>query len=244
MNVASADLTPLQRGRWAVVGFPPVRGVTSRRSAPPGPIEDAGEPHVLDLIPLLAGGIDSRVDDLKKWLINMHASPRGSALIGSFFRILSDLAPVDQISLGRIDPDNWTVYVKTSDGEVPIEGLSQGMASTIGWVGTLLQRMYEIYPESPNPEHERALVIVDEIDAHLHPAWQRALVGLVTKHFKAVQMIATTHSPLVVAGLRAEDILIAHRDPLEPSLLKVVRASEEADISGMRADQILTSPLF
>jgi predicted ATP-binding protein involved in virulence len=113
----------------------------------------------------------------------------------------------------------------------------------IGWVGTLLQRMYEIYPDSENPQKEAALVLVDEIDAHLHPAWQRALVGLVNKHFSNVQIIATTHSPLVIVGLEPSSVLVARRAPGE-SEIEIARASDEIDFEGMRADQLLTSPLF
>lgn len=244
VRVSSSALTPLQRGRWVVLGFPPLRGVSVRE--PAGPVASgADEPQVRDLLPLLMGTVDSRIDDLKQWIVNAHSAPNGEALIAAFFEILRDLTPGESISLPEVQHGSWEVQVKTESGDrIRIDQVSQGMTSTIGWVGTLLARMYEIYPDSRAPQLEPALVLVDEIDAHLHPTWQRILVGLVSKHFKNVQVIATTHSPLVVAGMDPAGVFIARRDPGNRALVNVYRAVDEVNTSGMRADEILTSTLF
>ena len=100
--------------------------------------------------------------------------------------------------------------------------------------------MNEIYP-SEQPEQESALLIVDEIDAHLHPEWQQALVGLIKELFPKLQIIATTHSPLIVAGLKASEVFVAMREP-DHQTAAITHAPIEFE--GMRADQLLTSPLF
>ena len=132
------------------------------------------------------------------------------------------------------------VLVRTRDGDVPLEQISQGMSSLFGWIGTTIRRLYEVNPDSEHPEQEPALLLVDEVDAHLHPEWQQRLIETLKKHFPAAQIIATTHSPLVVAGLDREEVMIARRDErgvpfFDPAPL---------DFKEMRADQILTSPLF
>ncbi len=64
----------------------------------------------------------------------------------------------------------------------------------------LLQRLYEVNSQVPSPKDASVLVLVDEIDAHLHPSWQRQLLRLLAKTFGGMQLIATTHSPLIVGN--------------------------------------------
>ena len=82
------------------------------------------------------------------------------------------------------------------------------MSSIFNWVGVLLQRLYDVFPNVPEPEKQPALVLIDEIDAHLHPDWQRRLVELVQNHFPNVQVIATSHSPLVAGALNRDQIRV------------------------------------
>jgi hypothetical protein len=209
---------------------------------------------VEDLLPLLSGDPDRRLESLRQWIVNVEvrSKPSGSvspaqaeqnaALRRRFFSLLDDFTPGIDVAFEDVNMNSWVVRVKTADGKVPIEQLSQGMMSVYAWVGTLLQRMFEIYPSSPDPTREAALVLVDELDAHLHPEWQQQLVGLLKDHFPALQVIATTHSPLVVAGMRAEEVNIVSRESDDPSIIEI--HPPPAEFSGLRADQILTSPLF
>jgi len=139
-----------------------------------------------------------------------------------------------------VDRNTLVVCVRTRDGTIPIDALSQGMSSILGWLGTLLQRMYEIHGASQHPEREPALLLIDEIDAHLHPEWQQALVPLMKARFPRLQVIATTHSPMVVAGMQAAEVLVARRD--ESGVARIAQAPQ--GFEGLRYDQILTSPVF
>jgi hypothetical protein len=253
VRVICRQLTPLRLGSWVVLGFPPLRGISLRN--PNGPTR-AGVPRptVGDLLPVLTGDTDERLDDLKQWIVNLdvRSTPGGGIdekealrslkLRESFFSILSDFMPGMEIDFQGVDRRSWEVQVKTLDGIIPIEQISKGMSSLIGWLGTLLQRMYEIHIDAEEPEREPALVIIDEIDAHLHPEWQQLLVPTLKKHFPTLQMIATTHSPLVVAGMKRCEVLVACRAEEEPTSIEV--APPPLDFEGMRSDQILTSPLF
>jgi hypothetical protein len=75
---------------------------------------------------------------------------------------------------------------------------------------------------SPGPEPPRALVLIDEIDAHMHPKWQRLFVDAFRELFR-VQIIATTHSPLLVGSLAREEVWLAHRVPLASDADGIVR---------------------
>ena len=248
-----SGLTPLQAGSWVVMGFPPLRGVSSQN--PTGPrTATSATPDVDDLVPLISGAVDQRLDNLKQWIVNLDygARPdsttkpdevdRNRRLRQAFFDVLKILMAENKLEFKEVTPVSFQVIVDTDDGPVPIDLLSQGMTSIIGWVGAMLQRMYEIHRHAARPEHEPALVLVDEIDSHLHPAWQQQLVPRLRECFPKLQIIATTHSPLLVAGMKASEVLIARRDPIAPDRVSVAPAPLEFE--GLRADQILTSPAF
>lgn len=250
VRVESAHFTALQKGSWVVLGFPPLRGVSTRNPDGPG---NAGSPMpvVEDLLPLIRGMHDQRLNDLKQWIVNLDAGTRSRdpslaarhlRLRDSFFELLRKVTPGVRIEFGEVQEETWQVLLKTDDGVVPIDQVSQGMSSIFGWVGTMLQRMYEIHTSSPNPELEPALVLVDEIDAHLHPEWQQRIMGIIRDCFPNLQIVATSHSPLLVAGMKASQVFIASRDFDDPAQLSVSPAPIEFE--GLRADQILTSPLF
>ena len=131
------------------------------------------------------------------------------------------------------------VRFTTPYGDVPLSGLSLGYQTTLAWVLDLAIRLNECYPESDNPLTEPAIVIVDEIDLHLHPRWQRQIVAYLTQHFPNTQFIATAHSPLMVQSVTNANLVV-----LQQKEGQVVIENRPHFVEGWRADQILTSELF
>ncbi|HEV2800890.1 MAG TPA: AAA family ATPase [Pyrinomonadaceae bacterium] len=250
VNVRSA-VTPLQTGRWAVLGFPPMRGTSVQNPRGPSQNVTAAYADVRDLLPLIYSQVDTRMDGVKQWLVNVHVrsrpdSPeaaknaaRYSALRKAFFEILAELTPGVCCEFETVDEETWQVMVRTRDGVVPIDLVSQGTSSILGWVGTLLQRMYEIHGDEPGVESKPALVLVDEIDAHMHPDWQRKLVPMVRKRFPNLQLCVTTHSPLIVGNMEQKEIYHLRRSGDD---IHVGRLNFSP--KGLRADQILTTNVF
>jgi ABC-type multidrug transport system ATPase subunit len=255
INLKFEQVTPLQAKRWVVLGFPPLRGISQLNPKGPSGSDGSPNPEVSDLLPLISGTVDTRLDNLKQWIVNlaMRAEPGGKnsaedqkrcdRMINSFFDLLGEITPGVHCEFHKVDPLSWSIILKTQDGEVPLDAISQGTSSVLGWIGTLLQRMYEIYRNSDEPEKQPALVMVDEIDAHMHPAWQQVLVRTLRKLFPRVQFLATSHSPLVVAGLTQDEIWILRRVLSgERSVVEITRPP--ADLKGWRVDQILASSAF
>jgi hypothetical protein len=246
VKITSPQVTPLQAGQGLVLGFPALRGVTSTQ--PTGPTRmDTPDPNVDDVAPLLQERVDTRLNQLKQWVINTalqaETAPQGreAQMLKTFRRVLRDVVPGRHVDFKGVDRHTWNVWLRTDDGEASFDALSQGTSSILGWVGVLLQRLYGIYPSAEHPEDGPALVLIDEIDAHLHPRWQRKLVTLTREQFPNVQMIASSHSPLLAGAMRRAELRIVERDR-ETGEMRAGIPRE--NLQGQTADQILTSSLF
>lgn len=95
--------------------------------------------------------------------------------------------------MDRIDEDG-------SKHELRIEQLSEGYKIVIAMVADLAARMAEANPEMENPLNTSGIVLIDEVDLHLHPKWQREILIQLTKVFPNLQFIVSTHSPVIVVG--------------------------------------------
>ncbi|XXX68162.1 AAA family ATPase [Sorangium sp. So ce128] len=131
------------------------------------------------------------------------------------------------------------ILLDTPYGRVPLQGLSLGYKTLLAWMVDFASRLYERYPDSENPLAEPAVVLVDEIDLHLHPAWQRKLLSYLSERFPNVQFIVTAHSPLVVQAAENANIVVLRREGDH-----VVIDNSGAAVRNWRVDQILTSDLF
>ena len=78
------------------------------------------------------------------------------------------------------------------------------------------------------------ILIIDEIDAHLHPTWQRNIIPTLNRYFPNLQIFCSTHSPLMLAGLNAGQVHLLRRDDSG----KVTVSENESDIAGWTADEI------
>lgn len=98
--------------------------------------------------------------------------------------------------------DDLNVRAELNGAVVDFGLLPEGVKSIVSWIADLLMRL-DRTPWTDNlPVHQREfLLLLDEIDVHLHPAWQRKLLPVVQKLFPRAQIIASTHSPFVVASL-------------------------------------------
>lgn len=146
-----------------------------------------------------------------------YESTLRSVLIAS--GLLPDMAGLMFDSLGAIARPEDTVdaheFVEKDGTSVPATWLSQGYRSTIAWVADLVGQIFLDDPErnpAIDPSEFTGLVLVDELDLHLHPRWQRRIVKTLKTVFPKLQFIATTHSPLVLAGLEADEIVHLKRN--------------------------------
>ena len=89
------------------------------------------------------------------------------------------------------------------DGEtLNVLQLSQGEKSLMALVGDIARRLAMMNPALENPLHGDGIVLIDEVDMHLHPTWQRSIIERLTATFPNCQFILTSHSPLVISDCK------------------------------------------
>ncbi|WEJ61876.1 AAA family ATPase [Thiomicrorhabdus lithotrophica] len=116
------------------------------------------------------------------------------------------------------------------DGEtLNVAQLSQGEKSLMALVGDIARRLAMMNPSLENPLLGDGIVLIDEVDLHLHPKWQRTLISRLTGTFKNCQFVLTTHSPLVISDYK--DVLCYVLDDGE--------LIEESELYGLDANEVL-----
>jgi len=102
------------------------------------------------------------------------------------------------------DSKRFTQRIGPHELRVPAVALSHGYQSTIAWIADLVGHVVLEANNEIEPQDMQGLVLIDEIDLYLHPTWQVVLVNALRQTFPRMQFIATTHSPLVLAGMRPD----------------------------------------
>lgn len=172
------------------------------------------------------------------------AQERLDSLTDMLARILPDVQrPQDIKILGPKSTaylsDRAGVHVTTPSGEVPLGQLSLGYQTVFAWTMDIAWRLIERYPTSSDPFREPAIVIVDEIDLHLHPRWQREIRDHLTGLFPNVQFIATAHSPLMAQSSLGQNLAVVQWQED-----RVIIENDPDVVRSWRLDQVLTSDLF
>jgi len=180
--------------------------------------------------------------------IRKNRKGKATKLLKKVKQILSDLLPdIDNPDCIIIhsplkedgSPNHILVEIQTLYGKVALNNLSLGYQTMLAWMVDLALRMLWRNPDSSNPLHEPAVVIVDEIDLHLHPKWQRKIRQDLTYHFKNTQFICTAHSPFM-----AQDAIIENLCVINQTEGKIRIENEPNVVKGWRIGQIATSDLF
>jgi predicted ATP-binding protein involved in virulence len=139
------------------------------------------------------------------------------------------------------DRDLSGVHVRTPSGVVPLAELSLGYRTMLALIVDLTWRLFNAFLDSPNPINESAIVLIDEIDLHLHPRWQRELARRLMSQFPNTQFIATTHSPVTAQETLSEggNVAVVRWENGEAQIL-----NRPVPPGNWRFDQVLTDELF
>jgi putative AbiEii toxin of type IV toxin-antitoxin system len=154
---------------------------------------------------------------------------------------------LDLESDASLESSGFEFLMGESRLKLPATWLSDGYQAMLSWVADLLgNALLDIRDFPPvfdisltglvRPQELQGIVLLDEIDLHLHPAWQRRIIPLLRKIFPKLQFIVTTHSPLILTGFEREEIIrLRFHDG------QVVQDPAEIQPGVLTASEILTS---
>jgi predicted ATP-binding protein involved in virulence len=100
------------------------------------------------------------------------------------------------------------MLVDKKGAEFKLNQLSDGEKNMIAMIGDIARRLSMANPTMKNPLKGDGIVLIDEVDLHLHPAWQRIIISKLTEVFPNCQFIITTHSPQILSHVSAEHIFL------------------------------------
>ncbi len=224
-------------------------------------VEESGLDAIRELIddPLTDAAAPNKptgMRDFTQWVANTIAREAISARDGDGARATARRAALTRVEQAmeavvgepvrlRLADDPFRVVAQLgAAAEVPLAQLADGVQSLLSWVGDLLMRMDRVKWEGDLAVTERRfLLLLDEVEVHLHPAWQRKVLPMLERLFPNAQVVLSTHSPFVVNS--ATDAWI-HRfrlsggtatvDPPLPSRIGTSAAAVLEDVLGVDAE--------
>ena len=172
--------------------------------------------------------------DVRDWLAHPHVDPNNIPIQHLMGINTNDIRNFDNLDFW--EQPSYSAYTEDADS-VPIYlgHLSSGTEGTLLWIRWLALKMVHHYEFERGWEKKPAILLIDEIENHLHPTWQRRVIPALLDHFPGLQLFATTHSPFMVAGLKAGQVHLLNRDANGV----VTASTNERDVIGWTADEIL-----
>jgi hypothetical protein len=126
--------------------------------------------------------------------------------------------------------------------QVPFQAMSDGHRAFVGWVADLLYHVCYGCPSGEKLVDNAGIVLVDEIDLHLHPTWQMRAIPTIAAALPNMQFVFTSHSPLVAGSLEWMNIVALKTN--DKTNRTVARRLLRENIHGLDADQILLTDFF
>lgn len=113
----------------------------------------------------------------------------------------------------NLNSNELDVYYTDETGmrmRIPLNQLSDGYKGTISLIADIAYRMAILNPQLLDTvlEKTEGIVLIDEIDLHLHPKWQQHILENLTEIFPKVQFIVSTHAPAVISSAKSENLII------------------------------------
>lgn len=251
-KLLQAQIASDESGRgWMVCGYGPHRRLSGAASEISEQIPPDGRAGRLVTLFHEKAALTSS----ERWLRDLHhrASLPGAnqGTLDAIRRLLDEGLLPESVKLADITPDG--VYFKTPyKDRVHIGDLSDGYRTVLSLAFDLLRHIAYCFDISDFIEVSGSLtrvtaegvVLIDEIDSHLHPSWQRTIGQWLHSRFPNIQFIVATHSPLIATRVAADQGLVVRLVPRTAGRSRYVGAEVTPGRIGLTADQNLTGPNF
>ena len=192
------------------------------------------------------GCLDSSMDvkSIQQWCLKQEimVSNKGTVreyemfknIVASFMKEINELHSIPLIYYSSQFDE--MVY-KEDKAEMPISKLSAGYQSLLWMIMDLAYRVCILNPELENRGQINGIVLIDEIDLHLHPKWQWTVIEALHKTFENVQFIIATHSPIVISSSKEANLILLDNEH-EVSYLPDCYGYEVEDVLRYRQESV------
>ncbi|WP_308435436.1 AAA family ATPase [Streptomyces cavourensis] len=208
---AEVDQVLLPTKNWFAAGYGPFRRLSSDisdpGSTPSGSIDPMDPSSVVDRFSTLFHE-DASLGEGVSWLVGLHLrsleNEKGAArLLGTVLEVLSDGLLPDGYSAVRVSSSG--LWVKRRTGKAfPLREMSDGFRTVTALVLDIIRQLHTFYgtlrtrrSKSGIAIYAPGVILIDEVDAHLHVEWQQRIGGWLKSHFPRIQFIVSTHSPYI-----------------------------------------------
>lgn len=159
----------------------------------------------VEILQLLEESPKADIQVLRNILANARKDPQLEAVRRAIYTFIPEFSNLRVRRKPRLH-----MSVDKNDKTLNVTQLSQGEKSLMALVGDIARRLAMMNPKLDNPLHGKGIILIDEIDMHLHPQWQRSIIQRLQMTFPNCQFILTTHSPLVISD--TQNILVYDLD--------------------------------
>jgi predicted ATP-binding protein involved in virulence len=177
-----------------------------------------------------------------------HASSRDRQLTAVRSAIMAFMPGFTKLRIQR--KPRLHMSISKGNETLNVAQLSQGEKSLMALVGDIARRLATMNPSLLNPLHGAGIVLIDEVDLHLHPQWQSTLIKRLRDTFPHVQFVLTTHSPLVLAQLNEGEAYKLEQDeqgnmhvkmviaPNKAALVDVLKDAFDVDVNALKRERM------
>ena len=154
-----------------------------------------------------------RLSEFADWMraqqVLSSERPAAKGMLTAFDKAVTRFLPGYRNLRPAGEDSNHSLVIDRGSTPLPVRHLSDGERGVLAMVLDLTRRLAQANPKIQDPAAEaEAVVLIDEIELHLHPGWQRRIVGNLIETFPKCQFIATTHSPQVIGEVEHSRIQI------------------------------------
>ena len=188
---------------------------------------------------LLESGVENNI---KNWFINQYIFSKIEHSLSEIERYNLDLSIKifslldSNLSVFTVKSD-YEIVLKSNNDEIYFEMLSDGYKSCVFVLLGIIKEIEYRFPQKKAIDFN-GIIMIDEVDIHLHPQWQAKLVKVLKETFPNAQIIATTHSPSVLQNATAEEIIPLYKDETGDVHIKELHLGEYG-LQGWTLEEIM-----
>ncbi|MEX8520442.1 MAG: AAA family ATPase [Leptothrix sp. (in: b-proteobacteria)] len=194
--------------------------------------------------------------EVDQWLRNLNyksleGKPEAKAQLALVLEILRDELLPNQLTIERVDSDG--LWLKDRNGiQLAWSDMSDGYRAALALLADILRHLINTYGTEGLTARDAdgklyiqrsGVVLIDEIDAHLHPEWQREIGFWLKRHFPNIQFLVTSHSPLICQAADPNGLFVLP-EPGSDLPARALTQEEYQEVISSRPDTILRSPAF